>query len=72
MKPEDIVRLPVCGMKGEGLTAVWGITLQRKSGKQAKKSAEVCIWDAVELAMAPGEINVVVNMEGYGKQADPQ
>jgi hypothetical protein len=70
IKISDIVQLPVAEMKGESLTSVWSIMLQQR-GKD-KKSARVSMFDAIVVAMAPKELNVVLSISGYGDRPEPQ
>lgn len=73
VRPEDIVQLPVAKMKGEGLTAVWTITLQQREKKgQPKKTLEVSCGAAITTVMAPGELAVCLSIEGYGNKPEPQ
>jgi hypothetical protein len=70
VKLEDIVQLPVTGMKGEGLTSVWAVTLQ--SRLKEKNVAIFGVYDAVTVAMAPDELCVVLSISGYGDRPEPQ
>jgi hypothetical protein len=70
VRMSDIVQLPVAEMKGESLTSVWNITLQQR-GKE-KKSTSFQIYDAVTVAMAPKELNVVLSISGYGDRPEAQ
>lgn len=73
VRPEDIVQLPVAKMKGEGLTAVWAVSLQQRQKKDApKKTLELFCGCAVETVMAPGELCVCVSIEGYASKPEPQ
>jgi hypothetical protein len=70
MEMASVVQLPVKGMKGEQLTAVDSITLRQRQKKGVREKVE--LLDAVELCMAPGELNVVVWLHGYGHTTQPQ
>ena len=69
-KMDDIVQLPVHDMKGEGKTAIYQLALQKRD--QKKEKTRLRIWDAVNVSMAPGEINVVIYNDGYAFKAEPQ
>lgn len=66
----DIVQLPVHGMKGEGKSAIWGLKLQKRSTEKEKERLQV--YDAMEVTMAPDELNVVVMIDGYAFKPEPQ
>jgi hypothetical protein len=70
MKPESVWQLPVVGMKGEGLTSVWDVTMKKRDKKN--EEVQVAILDAVSLTMARDEICVVLDIKGYAHAEEPQ
>ena len=70
VKPKHTVKLPVHGMKGEQLTSVWEVDLKQRQGE--KLCDAVAVKDAVSVAMAPGEVNLCVAIDGYGDKPEPQ
>ena len=75
MKAEDIVQLGT-QVKGETKTSVWTIQMRkRQMGKKQQKeppTLDVSVEDIIEVAMAPGEPWLVLDIKGWPEKSEPK